>query len=172
VDARLHHLQGKAERLTPVVIALGSNLGDRRAHLLRAAERLTEVLDDIRLSPILETAPVDVLEAQPPYLNAVVVGQCALPPRDLLAHLLTIEAEQQRIRSGWHSPRTLDLDLILYGDVVLDAPDIVVPHPRFRQRAFVLEPLVSVAPDLRDPVTGLTARELLTRLADGASASA
>jgi 2-amino-4-hydroxy-6-hydroxymethyldihydropteridine diphosphokinase len=170
VDARLHHLQGKAERLTPVVIALGSNLGDRRAHLLRAADRLTEVLSDLRLSPILETAPVDVLDVQPPYLNAVVVGQCELPPRELLAHLLAIEAEQHRIRAGWHSPRTLDLDLILYGDLVLDAPDIVVPHPRFRQRAFVLEPLVSVAPDLRDPVTGLTVRALQARLAGGASA--
>lgn len=164
MDPRLHHLQGKAERLTPVVIALGSNLGDRRANLLQAADRLAEVVHAMVLSPIIETAPVDVPDVQPPYLNAVVVGQCDLPPRELLRHLLALEAAQLRVRAGWHSPRTLDLDLILYGDVVLDDADISVPHPRFRERGFVLEPLVAVAPDVRDPVTGRTARELLARL--------
>lgn len=167
MDARLHQLQGKAERLTPVVIALGSNLGDRREHLLWAARRLAETLSDFRLSPIIETEPVDVPEVQPPYLNAVAVGHTSLTPRALLQRLLQLESERKRTRPGWRSPRTLDLDLILHGDAVIDEPGLVVPHPRFRERAFVLEPLATIAPEAADPVTGLTARALLERLKSG-----
>jgi 2-amino-4-hydroxy-6-hydroxymethyldihydropteridine diphosphokinase len=164
VDPRLHHLQGKAERLTPVVIALGSNLGDRREHLLWAAGRLAETLSDVRLSPIIETEPVGVPDVQPPYLNAVAVGLCSLTPRALLDRLLRLERDRSRTRPGWRSPRTLDLDLILYGNLVVDEPGLVVPHPRFRERAFVLEPLAALAREMKDPVTGLTAGELLARL--------
>jgi 2-amino-4-hydroxy-6-hydroxymethyldihydropteridine diphosphokinase len=94
------------------------------------------------------------------------VGLCDLTPRGLLEHLLQLEHERSRTRPGWRSPRTLDLDLILYGDRVIDEPGLSVPHPRFRERAFVLEPLVALAPDVRDPVTGRTAGELLARLRD------
>ncbi len=164
MDPRLHHLQGKAERLTPVVIAIGSNLGDRRGHLDWAARRLATVVDGLRLSPVFETAPVDVPDEQPAFLNAVAVGESRLSARALLDHLLQFEAERQRVRLGWHSPRTLDLDLILFGDLVADEPGLQVPHPRFRERAFVLDPLVAIAPDVKDPVTGLTAGELRERL--------
>jgi len=164
VDPRLHQLQGKTERLTPVVIAIGSNLGDRRGHLDWAARRLATIVDRLRLSPVVETEPVDVPDVQPAFLNAVAVGECRLAARALLEYLLLFEAERQRVRLGWHSPRTLDLDLILFGDSVIDEPDFQVPHPRFRERAFVLEPLAAVAPEIRDPVTGLTAGELLARL--------
>lgn len=164
MDPRLHHLQGKAERLTPVVIALGSNLGNRRAHLEWAAERLSGAVSRLRLSPIIETDPVDVPDDQPPFLNAVVVGESRLSARALLDYLLELETERQRVRTGWHSPRTLDLDLILYGDLVVDGPGLQLPHPRFRERRFVLEPLAAVAADVKDPVTGLTAGQLLARL--------
>jgi 2-amino-4-hydroxy-6-hydroxymethyldihydropteridine diphosphokinase len=148
-----------------VAIALGSNLGDRRGNLLWAATQLEVVLDDLRISAIIETDPVDVPDEQPPYLNAAAVGQCSLPARELLDRLLQIETNRNRIRQSWRSPRTLDLDLILYGDKVLDEPGLLVPHPRFRDRLFVLAPLAEIAPSLRDPVSGLTMAELLDRLA-------
>jgi len=147
-----------------VVIALGSNLGDRRAHLHWAVSRLGASVSDLRLSPIIKTKPLDVPDVQPAYLNAVAVGLCVMEPRALLNRLLATEQDRNRIRPGWRAPRTLDLDLILYGDRVIDEPGLVVPHPRFRDRGFVLEPLVALAPEVVDPVTGLSARLLLDRL--------
>ena len=164
MDPRLHHLQGTAEGLTAVVIALGSNLGDRRGHLEWAAEQLSGWLHGVRISRFIETAPVDVPAPQPPYLNAVLVGLATAGPREILDRLLRLEQLRNRQRTGWHAPRTLDLDLILYGDVVSDEPGLSVPHPRFREREFVLAPLVEVAPDIVDPVTGLTADSLLQKL--------
>ena len=146
-----------------MAIALGSNVGDRDAHLAYAAERLRTVLTAMRVSSFLETDPVGV-GAQPRFLNAAVVGGATLPPRALLDELLRIEAERGRVRPGPGLPRTLDLDLILYGDAVIEEPGLVVPHPRFRGRGFVLVPLAEVAPEMVDPVTGLTARDLLAAL--------
>ena len=147
-----------------VVIALGSNLGDRRGNLQWAAGRLSEYLADLRLSPVIETEPEGVPTPQPPYLNAVVTGRTAEAPRVLLDRLLQIELERHRERLGFRSPRTLDLDLILYGGRVLSEPGLEIPHPRFRERRFVLEPLVQIQPDLVDPLTGKTVRELLELL--------
>ena len=143
-----------------VAIALGSNLGDRRAHLAFAVDRLQASLYSIRVSTVDETEPFDVPDAQPPYLNAVVVGETDLEPEVLLRRLLAIERERGRERPSVRAARTLDLDLILYGDRIIDTPELQVPHPRFREREFVLGPLKNVAPDLRDPVTGRTVREL------------
>jgi 2-amino-4-hydroxy-6-hydroxymethyldihydropteridine diphosphokinase len=145
---------------TPVAIALGSNLGDRRAHLAWAIEQLGAILADIRASSIIETEPVGVDEPQPPYLNAVVVGEATLPPEALLAALLEMEQKRGRRRPSFRAPRTLDLDLILYGDTVLDTPALILPHPRFREREFVLRPLAEIAPAWRDPVTGKAMGEL------------
>ena len=92
------------------------------------------------------------------------VGWSAVPPEELLDQLQAIERERGRERPFVGAPRTLDLDLILVGDLVINTPHVAVPHPRFRTRRFVLEPLVEVAPDLVDPVTGRTMRELLHRL--------
>ena len=145
-------------------MALGSNLGDRCAHLAFGVAALRGLLADLRVSPFIETAPVGV-PPQAAYLNGVVVGRCALAPATLLAALLRIERERGRERPHRGAPRTLDLDLILMGDLVLHGPDLEVPHPRFRERRFVLEPLAAIAPDLTDPVTRRTARELLADLA-------
>lgn len=152
------------EPSTPVAIALGSNLGDRAAHLTRAMDRLAASVSDLRRSRFIETAPVGVPDSQPPYLNAVVVGTCALPARALLDRLLEIEREQGRTRAFQNAARTLDLDLILYGTLICDEPGLVVPHPRFRDRRFVLAPLAEVAGEWLDPVTGLTISALLRRL--------
>jgi 2-amino-4-hydroxy-6-hydroxymethyldihydropteridine diphosphokinase len=150
--------------LTPAAVALGSNLGDRRAHLAYAADRLGRHLSDIRMSPAIETDPVDVPDPQPPYLNAVAIGTTALSAEDLLAALLAIERERGRTRPYAHAPRTLDLDLILFGDLVINTPALTLPHPRFRERRFVLEPLAKLAADWIDPVTGVTVTTLLARL--------
>jgi 2-amino-4-hydroxy-6-hydroxymethyldihydropteridine diphosphokinase len=147
-----------------VAIALGSNLGDRRAHLAWAIEQLSLALTNLRVSPVVETEPVDVPDAQPRYLNAVVVGEFADPPDVLLSTLRRLETERGRQRPGVRAARTLDLDLILYGDRVIRTADLEVPHPRFRTRRFVLEPLATLAPDWRDPVTGRTVAELLAEL--------
>jgi 2-amino-4-hydroxy-6-hydroxymethyldihydropteridine diphosphokinase len=143
-----------------VVIALGSNLGDRRAHLEFAVERLSSILHSVRVSSVEETEPFDVPDAQPPYLNAVVVGETELEPDALLQQLLAIERARGRERPSVRAARTLDLDLILYGDSIIDTAQLKVPHPRFRERAFVLGPLKEIAHDMRDPVTGRTVAEL------------
>jgi len=144
-----------------VAVALGSNLGDRVAHLNHAIARLQTVLRNVRVSRFRETVPVGVHGPQPLYMNAAAAGSTTLPPRAVLEALLAIERERGRERPAPNAARTLDLDLILYGAVVLDEPDLVIPHPRFRDRRFVLEPLAEVAPDLVDPVTHKSVGELL-----------
>ena len=133
-----------------VAIALGSNLGNREAHLNQAVQELRAILRDVRVSSFINTAPVDVLEPQPDYLNAVVVGRTALSARDLLNALLAIEHSHSRERITPRAARTLDLDLILYGDDVIDEPGLQVPHPRYREREFVTGPLREIAPELLD----------------------
>jgi 2-amino-4-hydroxy-6-hydroxymethyldihydropteridine diphosphokinase len=147
-----------------VAVALGSNLGDRHAHLAFARARLASLLNDARFSSLRETAPVGVPDAQPAYLNGAAVGQTSRSASELLDALLAIEQERGRQRAFPNAARTLDLDLILFGDDIVDQPALQVPHPRFRERRFVLEPLAELAPSLRDPVTGLTIAELLSRL--------
>ena len=144
-----------------VAIALGSNVGNRAAHLDRAVSRLAALLDDLRVSRYHETMAVGTAEPQGLFLNAAAAGTTSLPARDLLAGLQAIEREQGRQRPYANAPRTLDLDLVLFGGCVIDEPGLQVPHPRFRERRFVLEPLTEIAPDLVDPVTGQTMRELL-----------
>lgn len=148
---------------TPVAIALGSNVGDRDAFLALAVERLSSILTHLRRSAWYDTAPVGVSPDQPRYLNGVVVGETVLTARALLGRLLAIEQEAGRTRPSPQAPRTLDLDLILFGSEGIREAGLVVPHPRFRERLFVLEPLAEVAPGWVDPETGLTVSALLQR---------
>jgi 2-amino-4-hydroxy-6-hydroxymethyldihydropteridine diphosphokinase len=151
--------------LITVAVALGSNLGDRRGNLDFAVSRLESLLTNLRVSGYRETDPVGVPDQQPPFLNAAAIGETEMTARGMLDALLDIERQRGRERPFPGAARTLDLDLVLFGDLVTDDPAVTVPHPRFRERRFVLEPLAEIAPDLIDPVTGLNVRELLQRMA-------
>ena len=144
-----------------VAIALGSNLGDREAHLRNAIAALLPAFSPLRVSSFYETEPVNVPGAQPKFLNAAAIGESALSAPAVLDGLLRVEQQFGRERPYVGAPRTIDLDLILYGERVIDAPGLIVPHPRFRERRFVLEPLAEIASDWIDPVTGKTIKELL-----------
>ena len=153
-----------SNQFTKVAIALGSNLGDREAHLAFGLSALPGFITNLEQSNWHDTAPVGVSPDQPRYLNGVVVGETSLTARELLDRLLEIEREAGRLRETPMAPRTLDLDLILFGEERIEEPGLVVPHPRFRERLFVLEPLAEVAPGWIDPATGKTISALLREL--------
>jgi len=146
-----------------VAVAIGSNLGDRAAHLAFAVSHLATILSNLSVSRAYETAPVDMPPDAPSFLNAGTVGDASMSARELLEALQRIEQAAGRERPFVNAPRTLDLDLILYGDHMIAEPGLTVPHPRFRNRRFVLEPLNEIAPDLVDPVSGCTIADLLAR---------
>ncbi len=127
-------------------VGLGSNLGDRAATIADAAGSLADVSSTIRVSGLYETAPIGGPD-QGPYLNAVAVIETDLSARELLDHCLETERSAGRERRERWGPRTLDLDLLLYGDEVIDEPGLSVPHPRMTERRFVLAPLLEVWPD-------------------------
>lgn len=139
-------------------IALGANLEDPVAQVLRGFEALAGLPRSRLLarSSLYRTAPVGV-DNQPDYVNAVAALETALPASDLLRALLELEARQGRQRHTQLAPRTLDLDLLLYGDAEISLPELVIPHPRMHLRAFVLAPLLEIAPDCAIPGRG-TAR--------------
>ena len=148
--------------MTLAYIGLGSNLGDREETIRRAVE----LLGAARVSTLLETEPWGYAD-QPRFLNAVAELETDEPPRALLARLLEIERELGRTREGpRYGPRTIDLDLLLYGDDRLDEPGLGLPHPRLHERAFVLEPLAELAPELVVPGFG-PVKALLSRLQSG-----
>jgi 2-amino-4-hydroxy-6-hydroxymethyldihydropteridine diphosphokinase len=157
--------------VTPVAIALGSNLGERERLLMDAAAAIAAHVVDIVLSSFYDTAPVGVGDQptfvgdQPMFANAALIGRTSLSARDLLETLLDIERRFGRERPYPGAPRTLDLDLILYGSAIIDEPpSLLVPHPRFRERLFVLDPLAEIAADWTDPVTAMTIGELRRQL--------
>jgi 2-amino-4-hydroxy-6-hydroxymethyldihydropteridine diphosphokinase len=146
-------------------IGLGSNLGDRRAMLQTAVQQLETLGRITGVSSLYETEPVGYLE-QPPFLNAVVALETALSPGDLLRALLDVERTLGRTRSFANAPRTIDLDLLLIDDVTLETTELILPHPRLHERAFVLVPLAELAPDMAHPISGQTMRTLLRELPD------
>jgi 2-amino-4-hydroxy-6-hydroxymethyldihydropteridine diphosphokinase len=150
----------------PVILGLGSNLGDREAAISGALERLlARGFSPKRRSSLWLTEPV----GGPPqgwFVNAVVAGETALGPEALLEACLATESEMGRVRGERNGPRTIDLDILFYGDVRCQRPGLVLPHPRLHERRFVLAPLAEVAPGLVHPVLGLTAAELLARCED------
>jgi 2-amino-4-hydroxy-6-hydroxymethyldihydropteridine diphosphokinase len=143
-------------------VGIGSNLGDREKYLRDAVALIgaEEGIDVLAVSELRETAPVGPVE-QGPFLNGAVRISTELPPRELLERLLSIEQRLGRVRRERFGPRTIDLDLLLYGDERVDEPGLTVPHPRLHERGFALEPLAELEPGLvipgRGPISGLLA---------------
>jgi 2-amino-4-hydroxy-6-hydroxymethyldihydropteridine diphosphokinase len=149
-----------------VFLGLGANVGDREANLLAARRGLeARGFRTSALSSLYLTEPVDA-PPQEWFLNAVAGGETALAPEALLQACLDTERALGRVRDAPRGPRTIDVDLLLYGDHVRDEPGLVLPHPRMHERRFVLVPLVEIAPGARHPVLGLTAAEMLRRCPD------
>ena len=163
---RGHHAAACSHRcfrklLDTVYLSLGSNLGDREGHLRDALARLEAAeVRILRRSSVYETEPQD-LRNQPWFLNLVVEAETRLFPLQLLARLQDIERDLGRRRITPKGPRTIDLDILFYGTFVIHTKELQVPHPSLEQRRFVLEPLAEIAPNLRHPVKGRTAREML-----------
>ncbi len=153
-------------------IGIGSNLGDRVAYCRAALDRLGRLPGTtlMRASAFLESEPLEGVEGGL-FLNAVAEIVTTLPPRHLLEHLRELEVALGRAPDhAAGTARTMDLDILLYGDVVMNAPDLTIPHPRMARRRFVLAPLVAIAPEVRHPVLGVTATVLLRRLGPEAPA--
>jgi 2-amino-4-hydroxy-6-hydroxymethyldihydropteridine diphosphokinase len=147
-----------------VLVGLGANLGEPRRQLAAAVARLAALVEDLRVSSVYRTEPVGHRD-QPDFYNLVARGWTRIAPLELLRGMLAIEGELGRERSFANAPRLIDLDLLAYGDRVMDTPELTLPHPRIAQRGFVLHPLAEVAPHWVHPVLSRTARELLSAAA-------
>ncbi len=147
-----------------VYLSLGSNVGDRETHLARARERLaTEDTHILRASAIYETEPRDFPD-QAWFLNQVLEVATNLLPKQLLARVQKIERALERLPTHPKGPRTIDIDILFYGDTILSNPGLEIPHARLADRRFVLEPLAELAPDLRHPRTNATVKEMLAQV--------
>jgi len=153
---------------TQVLIGLGSNLGEREMYLTRAWKLLGETSGVVLLhvSRLYETQPVLVSpdEIQPMYLNAVGLLETKLQPMELLRAMQAIEEKLDRVRTRQWESRTIDLDLLLFGDLVMQSVELTIPHPRMTERLFVLEPAAEVTPDMLHPTTKKTIAQLLSTL--------
>jgi 2-amino-4-hydroxy-6-hydroxymethyldihydropteridine diphosphokinase len=147
-------------------LSLGSNLGDRAANLREALAQLDVAGRLLAVSALYETQPIDVPD-QPWFLNCVAAIETDKTPRELLQLALRVEAAMGRLRMREKGARNIDIDLVLFGDRLVDEPGLRIPHPAMHQRRFVLEPLVEIAPETRHPGLGKTAQELLAALAGG-----
>ncbi|MCU1234430.1 MAG: 2-amino-4-hydroxy-6-hydroxymethyldihydropteridine pyrophosphokinae [Candidatus Solibacter sp.] len=144
-----------------IYLSLGSNIGDRETNLRAAISELgSRGVNITRVSQVWETEPVDYLE-QGWFLNSVVEAETGLTPKELLAAIGRIEGELGRVRGVPKGPRTIDIDILYYGAEVVRTAELEIPHPRIAERRFVLAPLADLAPELRDPLSGRTVREML-----------
>lgn len=150
-----------------VYLSMGSNLGDREANLRTAIEKLKEIGNPITVSSFYETEPVEVSAAQPWFLNCAVKLDTEKMPRQLIAAILALEQEMGRQRRQQKGPRTIDIDILLFGSSVIEIPSLTIPHPKLHQRRFVLDPLAEIAPEARHPVLKRTIRELRDGLPPG-----
>jgi 2-amino-4-hydroxy-6-hydroxymethyldihydropteridine diphosphokinase len=149
--------------MTVVHIALGSNLGERAANLEAAISALPPAVQVTRRSPVYETDPEYVTD-QPAFLNMAVGGDTGIEPEDLLRRLKEIEQELGRTPTLRYGPRVIDLDIIFFGGRIVDAPGLLIPHPRLAERIFVLKPLCDIAAAVKHPATGETVLQLLEKL--------
>jgi 2-amino-4-hydroxy-6-hydroxymethyldihydropteridine diphosphokinase len=147
----------------PVFLALGTNLGEREANLAQARKEISSVSSIQKESSIYETPPWGVID-QPAFLNQVLAAETSLSPVELLAAVKEIEAKMGRVPSVRYGPRLIDIDILLYGNTVLNTPTLTLPHPRMAERAFVLVPLLEIVPDQVSPVSGERLVALLTGL--------
>ncbi len=146
-----------------VHLSLGSNLGNREAHLRTAIQKLAALGEVIAVSSLYETEPVEYT-AQPWFLNCAVALRTTLTPGNFLAQVLEIEQEMGRQRTQPKGPRIIDIDILLFGDLILESPELSLPHPAMHQRRFVLEPLAEIAPDAQHPILHQSVRAMLQAL--------
>lgn len=144
-------------------LSLGSNLGDRRANLKKALRLLGDSVEIIKVSSVYDTEPVGVGE-QPQFLNMVCRIDIDMSPMQLLSFIKGIEAEMGRDLSLKNAPRIIDIDIIFHGDTIMESPELTIPHPRMRERAFVLGPFAEIAPDTVHPATGERIDDLAARV--------
>jgi 2-amino-4-hydroxy-6-hydroxymethyldihydropteridine diphosphokinase len=159
----LEKYEGDGQSVRGIYIGLGSNLGDRLENLNKAIEALPPRIHKVTASLVYETDPWGYLD-QPAFLNQVIEVETGLLPLDLLASLKQIERKLGRQASFRNGPRLIDLDIIVYGDWILDQDGLVIPHPRMHERAFVLKPLADLAPDLCHPVYNTAIQDLLSNV--------
>lgn len=147
-----------------VYLSMGSNLGGRESYLREAISRLQDLGVIRQVSAFYETQPVEVRDEQPWFLNCAVAMETELLPLDFLSRMLAVEQSMGRTRTEPKGPRTIDIDIVFFGNDVLDTPELTVPHPAMHQRRFVLEPLAEIAPALVHPVLKRTVQEMLDSL--------
>lgn len=147
-------------------LSLGSNLGNREQNLKEAVRRASTLGRVVAVSSFYETEPVEVTD-QPWFLNCVLALETTAEPAQLMRELLRIEHEMGRQRLVKKGPRSIDIDILLFGNAVVNTPDLTIPHPEMTRRRFVLEPLAEIAPELLHPVSQKTVTRLLAELAPG-----